>query len=256
MKVTILNWKKYNARMDVKSTSWLRLNNDFCSDAKMFKYDCEQRMVFIYILCEASRAMKDEIEVDCDLVAALLKMPSEKVREALDLFSQEPNPLISFECNIDVTPKILKKISRDEHVTTRTNEQTNERTNEQESTASPKLDLDYQVEVKVLESWNSLDIVNHKPIQSSLVKIRKHLKVRLKNYSLDQILQAMCNYQEAIKDGWFNYRWSLWEFLQRENANKFYPGNYIRENFIRNSNSDKKFDRMMKMDNPYAKESP
>ncbi|MCK5344620.1 MAG: hypothetical protein KAR20_14500 [Candidatus Heimdallarchaeota archaeon] len=110
----------------------------------------------------------------------------------------------------------------------------------------------YQLEEKLIKSWNSLGIMNHKISDSNLLKVRKKLLARMKNYSLDEILEAMKNYQEAMNLGWFSYKWPLWDFLSRQNANKFYPDEYVKENYINKNNEQRKLNSMRERENPYA----
>jgi len=78
MLITVANWDKFNPRRDLKSTSWLRLQNTFWTDPTFFKLDNDQKMVWISLLCQASQKMTGSIEVDQDLISAVLKIPEKK----------------------------------------------------------------------------------------------------------------------------------------------------------------------------------
>lgn len=73
--ILIKNWVKYNGRSDVKSCSWYRQSNDFFSDPDFYKVDSLVRILWIFILCAASRKNDDgrvkiNLNVFCDAVKA------------------------------------------------------------------------------------------------------------------------------------------------------------------------------------------
>lgn len=54
MMIEITNWNKYNPRKDVKTNSWVRLQNNIFSDPKMLEINHETILFFVYLLCQAS----------------------------------------------------------------------------------------------------------------------------------------------------------------------------------------------------------
>lgn len=65
------------------------------------------------------------------------------------------------------------------------------------------------------EHWNSLSIIKHKVISKKSIKVLKQLLI---NYTEMEIKTAMDNYNEIIASPdkyWFNYKWTLEEFLSR-----------------------------------------
>jgi len=71
----------------------------------------------------------------------------------------------------------------------------------------------------ILEHWNSKNIKN---LSKKETKVRektiKKLRVWLKDYSLDEIIEAINNYAIIISNPdkfFFTYKWQLWEFLDR-----------------------------------------
>lgn len=80
-----------------------------------------------------------------------------------------------------------------------------------------------------LEAWNDLEIIKHDPTARNVELIQKALRKRKKHFSSQEILQAMKNYRRAL-DGTWTYRWTLWNFLSRENADVFFGSNFVPEN--------------------------
>ena len=155
-----------------------------------------------------------------------------------------------FEINI---PKLLEiKSSRDVVKNSKGPIKSRVDENRIDKSRVDKREENLEIEEKLVESWNSLDIKQHKLSESNLKKVQKKLEKRLGENSLDEILQAMKNYQEALTLGWFSYKWSLWDFLSRENANKFYPEEYVKENFMDANSEQVKFNNMKDRVNPYA----
>lgn len=70
--------------------------------------------------------------------------------------------------------------------------------------------------IEILDFWNSLKIVNHTKAPDNL---EKTLDKILKKYTIDEVKQTMKKYWEVVlsKDYWFNYKWTLIDFLNRKN---------------------------------------
>ncbi|MBE3087719.1 MAG: hypothetical protein IMZ71_01175 [Chloroflexi bacterium] len=73
--------------------------------------------------------------------------------------------------------------------------------------------------IKVLESWNSLNIRNLKDGESKVRdKAEAKIEAVLKDYPLDVVIKAIENYGQVIhhpESFFFSYQWELVEFLQR-----------------------------------------
>ena len=83
MKIEILKWDKYNPRKDIKTTSWLRLQNDFCHDPDFYGFSCEEKMVWIYILCSASKKYSPKIKICEKQICAALNISTAFVRSSI-----------------------------------------------------------------------------------------------------------------------------------------------------------------------------
>jgi len=62
--------------------------------------------------------------------------------------------------------------------------------------------------------WNSCDIYKHIKLTD---KIKNKISTSLKTYKENDLIKAMTNYKKVLfdEDSYFNYRWTLVDFLQR-----------------------------------------
>ncbi len=90
----------------------------------------------------------------------------------------------------------------------------------------------HEREFKLLTHYNKSGVLKqgHKFSDTNFNKIRKGL-VKRKYSSDEEICQAIDNYKLALDSGIFSYIWDFWDFLSRDNADKFYPENFKPENY-------------------------
>lgn len=70
--------------------------------------------------------------------------------------------------------------------------------------------------INIYRHWNSRKIIVHKTFS---IDMEKAIAKALKNYSQDEIVQAMDVYSEILKsEFYFSYKWSLVGFLGRKNG--------------------------------------
>lgn len=81
--ITIPNWAKFNARTDRANFTWLRFQNDFFQDQKIFGLTDGDIILFMMLLCEASKKNRGDITVNLDLLAALRKTTIKKLQKSL-----------------------------------------------------------------------------------------------------------------------------------------------------------------------------
>ncbi|NGT04249.1 MarR family transcriptional regulator [Clostridium perfringens] len=68
----------------------------------------------------------------------------------------------------------------------------------------------------IFDYWNSKGIIKHKELKEDT---KKAIKKAIKNYSINEIKQAIDTYSEILKsEYYFNYKWNLKDFLNRNNA--------------------------------------
>lgn len=70
--ITIPNWAKFNPRADRANYSWLRFENKFFHDQEVFKLTDSERVLYIFLLCEASKANKGELSILPEYIGAIL----------------------------------------------------------------------------------------------------------------------------------------------------------------------------------------
>lgn len=61
--VKILNWRQYQGREVKTRSSWLRFQNDFIENPNFGDFSTDERMVWIYAMCCASKLNTDVIQV-------------------------------------------------------------------------------------------------------------------------------------------------------------------------------------------------
>lgn len=66
----------------------------------------------------------------------------------------------------------------------------------------------------IFELWNSQGMIKHKKLTG---EIQRAIEIRLKDFSVEDISQAIKNYAEIVKGEqyFFKYRWTLKDFLKR-----------------------------------------
>jgi hypothetical protein len=84
-----------------------------------------------------------------------------------------------------------------------------------------ELDKDIDIELEILRTifshWNSKGITIHRELTKT---IRGHISAKLKTYTKEEIKTAIDNYSEVLErdDCFLNYRWTLIQFLTRDNG--------------------------------------
>lgn len=157
IRVQVKNWDKYNPRSDVKSSVWYRQQNDFFNDPNFYKATPETRLVFIYILCQASKKMAaGEAKINLEMVADQTLIVLEKVQESIKiiekmgLISLDDDNVISARSDTIVKSKLMCS----------TNERTDGRTDEHDLHSSASkiklLELDLMI-----NSWNEASKKSH-----------------------------------------------------------------------------------------------
>ncbi|MCK9325565.1 MAG: hypothetical protein M0P69_08695 [Bacteroidales bacterium] len=89
----------------------------------------------------------------------------------------------------------------------------------------------------VFDHWNSKGIILHREMSK---KLQGHINARLENYSVEEIMAAIDNYDTVLKgeEYFFSYKWSLEEFLTRGNGLiKFLPESDPLTNYLKNKDS-------------------
>lgn len=66
LRISITNWSKYQERPDRKNYTWFKFESDFFRDSKMYGLSKDQKLLFVFLLCQRNRANKDEFDIIID----------------------------------------------------------------------------------------------------------------------------------------------------------------------------------------------
>lgn len=80
LQVTIPNWKKFNPRSDRVNFSWFRMENRFFEDQSIFYLNDQQKILYLFILCTASKGNTETFEIRTSYASALLRRDEKSVR--------------------------------------------------------------------------------------------------------------------------------------------------------------------------------
>ena len=91
--------------------------------------------------------------------------------------------------------------------------------------------------------WNNKKIIKHKELKDDT---KRAINKAIKNYSIDEIKQAIDIYREILKsDYYFNYKWSLKDFLNRSNGiSTFMEDGSNKANYEEWKNKDKQKEKI------------
>jgi len=123
IEVTVLNWKKYNPRKDVKKHTWFRFENDFWDNPDLAHLTSDDITVLIIALSNCSRRQRETAKINFRQVYASRGLSEVQVIESLRKLKVEE--ILTFkerENHANVTAPSTA-------ATNSTNERTNERTN-------------------------------------------------------------------------------------------------------------------------------
>lgn len=84
MEIGIVNWDKYNPKRDQKTYTWLRLDNEVCTGQDMSEYDAHELLVWIALLCEASKKNSGSLSLKLGYIARAARTTTEVVSNALN----------------------------------------------------------------------------------------------------------------------------------------------------------------------------
>jgi len=130
VKITVTNWDRYNPKRAQRTYTWLRLNNDILTGMDLYDCDADEKLIWVFILCECSKKNNGTINFNTKYCGSCLKIPPKKVSNALNLFTEIG--LITID-----TLSLPPALPLEPENTTPTNERTNE-TNETDGHAHPR----------------------------------------------------------------------------------------------------------------------
>lgn len=83
----------------------------------------------------------------------------------------------------------------------------------------------------LFDYWLEQDIIQHKRMNQ---KMKSHTKARLKDYSVDELRQAIKNYADILKDNkyYWTHKWTYEEFMKPNNFIRFLDESEPKKNFL------------------------
>lgn len=180
---SINNWEKYNPRTDRKNYTWFRMENNFFTDPCTFSLDAKQKLMLIYLFCEASKKGKAKSILNLTMAANITGCSEKEVGKALQVI--ESLGFISI-CH----PKDAKRRQKTPKDGLRTYERTNERTNRAAAFSS---------DIKtIIEFFNDATGKKYKPNSKEASKLITQL---LKDsFSIDDFKYVITVKNEQWKD--------------------------------------------------------
>lgn len=79
IKVSIPNWAKFNPRSDRANYSWFRLENNFFHDQAIFGLTDSQKVLYLFLLCEASKKNSGDLIIRPNYLVALAGADQKKI---------------------------------------------------------------------------------------------------------------------------------------------------------------------------------
>ena len=277
MVIHIPNWKNFNARADRANYTWFRMQNEFFHDQKIFGLTDAQKLLYLAIICQSSKKNSSTVELDSKYLSAMLGHAVQSIINNLDHLHLIKIIEIK-QRDVSLAPNGVKPPpngSPTDRQTIQTDKQTQIHTVDSEKKISPNksngknndvllpaeaVHKHWDDELFLLRHWNKLGLAQHQENVSTMRKIKTAIAARKKKKTwvgLGPMATAMENYaQSVLGPGWFSYRWSIWDFIRREGSEKFYPDNFIPDNFTNKTKGRMAVDQTKSLlqNNPFRKD--
>lgn len=197
VEITVLKFRKFNPRSDVKHSSWFRLEHSIIDDPDFFDFTHGEFKAWIYIMAQASKKNTETIVINTNHSQAVSRIKNEEMFSALEKLEQ-------LQCiTVHVTRTLRPRYA---HVTSTnaTNGRTDE-TNERTLTC----DLPTFCAEDLLELWN--ESCGGLPKAKLSQKRKDHVKTRIaenphKDYWEEVIKRIaksdFCNNKSQSSKGW------------------------------------------------------
>jgi hypothetical protein len=192
IKVSILNWSKWNPRKDLKATSWLRFQNSIFEDPQFFDFDHSELLFFIYLLCQASKKQSGDVDIHISHAIRVCKFQREIIVSAIE-------KLVQIQCvrtrDVDVTSTNADVTLPSHYVTNETNVTERNETNvtpappeSEESPALPAVTFDFESVYKLYPGR-----------EGKAVGMKRLPKLITSQADFDRFKKATVNYAEHCK---------------------------------------------------------
>ena len=85
LQIRFNNWDKYQPRKDIKNPWWVALKNDFATNPNFLKFTKEEKLCFIYLMCEASKTNQNGmLFIDFDFMSDYFCMTPKVIMQTID----------------------------------------------------------------------------------------------------------------------------------------------------------------------------
>lgn len=84
--IEVLNWKKYNPRMDAKKPTWFRLENAFATGHEYFALSPDQKWAWVVILSGVSQKNGEAILLNYSYIRIFAKATDDQLDDLIDFF--------------------------------------------------------------------------------------------------------------------------------------------------------------------------
>jgi hypothetical protein len=99
-------WKKFNPRSDRANYTWFRFENVFFHDQSMFGLSAEDKLAYVFVLCEMSKKNIPKINIDIEYASAMLRVTQDEFIQSV--ISLEKSKLIKSDLAV-ITPSSRRR---------------------------------------------------------------------------------------------------------------------------------------------------
>jgi len=209
------------------ANQWFKFyGQDFQSDPKMLRLNPTQRLMWVYLLCQASQTEDGVIKnIDENMLKALSHLnPEREEWELADNVLEIFKNLKMIEVKGDTILVINYRKHQERYLTDAEKQQrhrdkikaSNDSHPDQgdEVTTNRVEENRIDIYIVLFNFWNDLGVIRHRIFTN---KMRTKIKSVLNDYTEADIRAAMTNYATVVKgpEYFFKYKWTLDEFLSR-----------------------------------------
>ena len=233
---------------------WIKLSTSMFDDEKIRLIeqmpDADTILViWVKLLAQAGKTnasgyifLNENIPYTDEMLATIFNRPLNTVRMALNVFKQfgmievDENEFISVanwekHQNIEGMERVKKlNAERNKRYRERKKQELLENNTSDVSVTSrdgtdidKELDIDKEKDINIysiFEFWNEQGIIKHRSLTT---KAKSHINARLVDYTKDELIKAITNYQTVLTDDkyYWTHKWSLQDFMKPNNVTRF-----------------------------------
>jgi uncharacterized phage protein (TIGR02220 family) len=93
--ITIMNWRNYQPRTDLKSLNWFRVESGISEHPAFFKMDSDGKWLFIFLLSQCAKKNTDCLNTDLTYLEYYSKVSKKKIPQILQILHE--SVLIRYE---------------------------------------------------------------------------------------------------------------------------------------------------------------